>query len=340
MRRRKHIRRKEIKKRNKRIVLTCILAVFLLTVGYAAFQTTININIKGHIIKCELGKVYEFNFKAEAQEFKIPCSGKYKVELWGAEGGGNSEHISGKGGYVSGNIDIKKNQTIYIYTGENPKYTSTRCNSTNPNQSFNGTTRASCASGGGATDIRLLKTDNWYDFTSLKTRIIVAGGGGGAIYNGFGGSSGGLTGYDGIGLGNNSAYEIGTGGAQTSLYFGLTKFSSTVTTTGGAGYYNGNSGWGGNAGGGSSFISGHEGCDAISENSTEDNIIHTGQSIHYSALYFTDTVMIDGQGYKWTDHKLEDLGQVGMPSHDGTSTMLGNEGNGFAKITLISYKNN
>ena len=50
--------------------------------------------------------------------------------------------------------------------------------------------------------------------------------------------------------------------------------------------------------------------------------------------------MIDGAGYKWTDHKLEDLGVVGMPTHDGTSTMTGNEGDGFAKITLLTRKPN
>ena len=84
---------------------------------------------------------------------------------------------------------------------------------------------------------------------------------------------------------------------------------------------------------GSSFISGHNGCDAIKEESTENNIIHTGQSIHYSGLYFTDTVMIDGEGYKWTDKKEE---YVGMPSYLDNSIITGNTGNGYARITLIS----
>ena len=51
--------------------------------------------------------------------------------------------------------------------------------------------------------------------------------------------------------------------------------------------------------GGSSFISGHRGCDAISEDSTESNIIHTKYPYHYSGLVFTDTVMIDGSGREW-----------------------------------------
>lgn len=105
-------------------------------------------------------------------------------------------------------------------------------------------------------------------------------------------------------------------------------------TGGGSGYYGGSSsGHVASAGGGSSFISGHDGCDAIKEESTEDNIIHTGQSIHYSNLYFTNTVMIDGDGYKWAIEKGE---YTGMPSHNNGSIISGNTGNGYARITLIS----
>ena len=43
--------------------------------------------------------------------------------------------------------------------------------------------------------------------------------------------------------------------------------------------------------------------------------------------------MIDGYGYKWNSFKEE---KVNMPSHDGKSTMTGNSGNGYAKITFIS----
>ena len=109
--------------------------------------------------------------------------------------------------------------------------------------------------------------------------------------------------------------------------------ADNATTIGGGGYYVGSNGDAANSGGGSSFISGHNGCDAIKEESTENNIIHTGQSIHYSGLYFTDTVMIDGEGYKWTDKKEE---YVGMPSYLDNSIITGNTGNGYARITLIS----
>ena len=86
------------------------------------------------------------------------------------------------------------------------------------------------------------------------------------------------------------------------------------------------------SGGGSSFISGHNGCNAINSSSTSSNLIFTNQSIHYSGHKFTNTKMVDGGGYTWTNVKGS---QTGMPTHDGTSTMTGNTGNGYAKITLI-----
>ena len=79
-----------------------------------------------------------------------------------------------------------------------------------------------------------------------------------------------------------------------------------VLVAGGSGYYGGetNNVSGKSAGaGGSSYISGHDGCDSIAEESTIKNIIHTGQSIHYSGVKFKDTIMIDGAGYEWTTEK-------------------------------------
>ena len=57
-------------------------------------------------------------------------------------------------------------------------------------------------------------------------------------------------------------------------------------------------------------------------------------SIHYSNKVFTDTVMIDGNGYSWTNIKSDTI--TGIPSYDGSSIMETNGGNGYAKITLIS----
>lgn len=62
---------------------------------------------------------------------------------------------------------------------------------------------------------------------------------------------------------------------------------------------------------------------AISSDSTANNIIYSDSNIHYSGLYFDNSKMLSGND--------------SIPSHDGTSQTKGNTGNGYARITLISY---
>lgn len=323
-----------------------------------------SLNQEINLCHYETGYVWNFDYTGKEQEFVTPCSGSYKIELWGASGEGNRDNgISvadpGLGAYTSGNIVINRNKSLYIYVGST--------------KSYNAGMAVSEAPGGGATDVRITNGE-WYLFSSLKDRIMVAAGGGGGFLsentsNRSSGHGGGLIGYDA-----NAYYTLisntlddyrGHGGTQKSvgksgnidlipeLYknlnyhiveggFGLASYSIdninvSYSSSGGGGYYGGGHGihpgstWSG-GGGGSSFISGHNGCDAIKGESTENNIIHTGQSIHYSGMYFTNTVIIDGSGYNWTTEKEK---YVGMPTHDGTSTITGNSGNGYAKITYL-----
>lgn len=133
---------------------------------------------------------------------------------------------------------------------------------------------------------------------------------------------------------------FGYGGKAGTRTYSNTSYS-TITFGGSGGYYGsggsagGVTGWWGprSTAGGSSFISGHNGCDAIASNSTSTNIIHTGQPNHYSGKVFTNTVMIDGYGYKWTTEKAST--PIGMPTHDGSGTMTGNAGDGYVKITYL-----
>ena len=92
--------------------------------------------------------------------------------------------------------------------------------------------------------------------------------------------------------------------------------------------------------GGSSFISGHTGCVALKSSESNDPLTNCFSgtsdiacSYHYSGYKFTDTIMIDGTGCKWTNEKTNQCD--GMPSHDETTTIVGNSGNGYARITLI-----
>ncbi len=323
-----------------------------------------------------VSKTFEFAYTGAEQAFIVVLSGKYKIELWGASGGYNTQYAEGAGAYTSGIINLSENDVLYIYvgsigsTGCTP-YTS--CTGT----AFNGGGAGGyftvssylrrIAGGGGATDVRLV-SGTWSDLTSLRSRIMVAGAGGGA-YNiiSTGGSAGGLTGYSGS-HGSTSNVIIGTGGTQISGgsgknagSFGIGANSYILRSNvpnnndaggAGGGYYGGGGGQSGdatntdnggvsNGGGGSSYISGHTGCVAVTSSSdttpksgcttgTTDNFC----SIHYSGKVFTNTVMIDGQGYNWTNTKGE---QVQMPNPTGGNYAAGkgHYGNGYARITYL-----
>ena len=274
----------------------------------------------------------EFDYTGNVQEYVVPSTGSYQIELWGASGGSSMANGSvgasgGLGGYTSGVITLEKGQELYIYVGKKGDNAIVRSDT---NSSYNGgglgtwdhTDDEAAGAGGGATDIRLV-SGNWNDFNSLKSRIMVAGAGGGATWKTSGGNAGGLEGNT-----TNSSAKAGT---QTSGYkFGIgqdgygTGDSNGVGGAGG-GYYGGTtSGSKSNeetGAGGSSYVSGYEGVNSISEDSTEENIIHTGNSSHYSGFIFNNIIMKSGN---------EDV-----PTYDGKGTMIGNNDNGYAKITRI-----
>ncbi len=278
---------------------------------------------------------------------------------------------AGRGAYTKGSIELEKQEKLYVFIGENP--TEYGRDATLP--IFNGGGYGESPGGGATdVRLNINETGDWNNFDSLKSRIMVAAGGGGGVHTavdmtqeykrGDGGTINGLdahfyvsnvVGTCSIGGGTTNTYEYsGHGATQTSggtpgTIFGCGidpqeipemtgKFGSGgygkhasnafkyTSSGGGGGYYGGGHGnhpggtWTG-GGGGSSFISGYEGCIAIDENSTEDNIKHLETSIHYSGKIFTDTIML--------------AGNESMPTYDGQDTMIGNTGNGHAKIKLV-----
>lgn len=282
-----------------------------------------------------------FDYTGDYQKFTAPYNGLYKIELWGAKGTDDNPTYNktegGNGAYTAGEIELNKDEILYIYVG--PKGTI----GTNVKRFNSGTTTNGGWSGGGATDVRLTSGE-WDSQEGLKNRIMVAAGGGTKYASGTAGAAGGLVGYNGgnQGGGTQTSFEIPNNSAFISPEFGI----ANGGCTGGNGYYPGTaSACGGGSPGGSSFISGHNGCVAI-ESSTSltprldslGNICTDGTtditcSYHYSGYKFSNTVMIDGLGYQWTTEKGNVI--IGMPTFDGTSTMNGNDGNGYAKITLL-----
>ena len=88
--------------------------------------------------------------------------------------------------------------------------------------------------------------------------------------------------------------------------------------------------------GGSSFISGHEGCNAV--NYSASGIQHTGSSVftfNGISYIFTETLMIDGGGNKWTNVQ-GSTQQMPNPNGGYYETGVGQAGNGYARITNMN----
>ena len=277
-------------------------------------------------------KVTKFDFKNTPYEVNLK-KGTYLFEAWGASGHegmcGKSFVPRGRGAYTSGVITFKTTTKIYIFVGEHVDNYGLK--------TFNGNKEnANSEPGGGATDFRLEKSANWYDLESLKSRIMVAAGGGGidCFPGGDGGklighnpdradsitlpspgtqTSGGSAGsHSGNGIGFEGEFGIGGTGLCTN------NRGCDGAGSGGGGYYGGGGtvGMGGGAGG-SSFISGYEGCKAIDKSGKPTN-----SPIHYSQNVFRFGRMF--------------AGDEEMPGARSLNTTIGNTGNGFAKITILS----
>jgi hypothetical protein len=235
-----------------------------------------------------------FDFTNNEQHI-ILSPGNYKIECWGAQGQAN-RYGGGRGAYTKGILTISDPLTLFIFVGQ--------CQNIDRNAVYNGggiggmDTGPSHSgehggNGGGATDIRLIG-GTWNNITSLRSRIMVAAGGSGGAWS-MGGNPGGTlngTGSSAPTQTSGNGFGIGGAGSNNILYSGTDYIGGGG---GGGGYYGGiggNSYPNNQAGrGGSSFISGHPGCNAVT---SETSSVHTGQPNHYSGLIFTDTYMEAG----------------------------------------------
>lgn len=270
----------------------------------------------GDILNCPYSGTYK--------SITLP-KGTYKLECWGAQGGGNS---GGKGGYSTGVLSLPSSTTIYIIVGQ----AGSKNSSSTPGATYGGgaagtlNPNGAATSGGGASDIRIGQN-------SLYARVIVAGGGGGASQTDSlaGGVGGGTTGGDG---GGN--HVRGNGGTQTSGGSGYGSNNNWVEVTaatfgqggtaydsvhsryscggGGGGWYGGGgSGDDGGAGGGSGYIY---------TSSTTSN--YPSGCLLNSNYYLTSASTIAGNS-------------LFTSTSGGTET--GHSGNGYIRITIQSIVN-
>ena len=235
----------------------------------------------------------------------LPKIGIYKLEVWGAQGGRSWSYEGGKGGYSTGNIYLKKDQELYIAIGGAGQGNGTHRywaggwnGGGNTYVDGDGNTRQ--ASGGGCTSITktLIGDGQLQRYVDNKDDVvIVAGGGGGNAFNSHSGYGPHSTnGGCGGGLTGGSGYYNVEGGF----------YGTGATQTSGNAFGVGATSCGGSGGGWYGGISGWYG---------------TGGGSGY----------IDG-----VENGQTIAGNQEMPTHDGTSTMTGNSGSGYAKITLLS----
>lgn len=258
------------------------------------------------------------NSSITAQEYIVPTSGWYKIELWGAQGSGNG----GKGAYTGGIIELEEGETLYFYVGSKK------------------------SSGGGyASEVRVI--GGGYDsITSYETRIMVAAGGGttstasgGTLYgyndkmNSYGGyidirnnkdfslipktdennnTNGTLVGYD-------KNYAVST---ATNPSAEVDAPSPLGTNGGGDGYFPSNN----SSTGGTSFIAGYAGCYGLMKGKTK---VHPKLEYYEHFYEEEDTVAT----YTYSEEALGEYYFV-----DGVMMPGVHSGDGYAKIERVKPK--
>lgn len=280
-----------------------------------------------------------FGYTGAVQEWIVPESGEYRLEVWGASGGDGREvnttniiaNTGGKGGYTTGVYSLTAGQKVYLYVGGQGE-----ANSSTAYRSFgkggwngggnggtdnDGTYPESGAGGGGMSHISFSNEDDVvkdkFDTTSL---LLLAGGGGGAGSQygtkqiAFGGPAGGVKGksyneFSKPGT-QSSGYLLGRGQDGISDYG--SGFSSGAGTGGnGAGYYGGY------------WASGSY----TSDYGLNDRVGGAGGSGYINTTRIRYGQLVDGDAKQ--------------PSPtDKDATQIGNKGNGYARITKLNRSHN
>ncbi|MDD2391818.1 MAG: glycine rich domain-containing protein, partial [Bacilli bacterium] len=260
-----------------------------------------------------IGENVEYVHNGSTQTFVSPVTGKYKLEVWGASGGGYTSSYAtngGRGGYSVGTVNLNVGTILYIYAGGEGGY-----NNTNGGFNGGGNSKSYGGSGGGASDIRI-GTD------SLYSRVIVAGGGGGAGYTTrIGGYGGGTYGGDG----DPGTATPGGGGTSTSggttgstgvigVFGGAQDRSSGAGGGGGGGWYGGGSGMSSGSDSGGGGGSGYVYTSATASQCPSGCLLVPSYYLSGASTYRGNTTFLSPEG----------------------NNAVGHTGNGYVRITLIS----
>ena len=263
------------------------------------------------------------DYSNQIQTKTITESGYYKLETWGAQGGGDTKYVGGYGGYSVGYIYLSPNSTLYLAIGGAGGYcTGSSCTSVG---GYNGggnckaytDSTSTCGAGGGATHIATIPGVLASLENNKDSILIVSGAGGGGNYcndwnYASGGMGGGFTGGSAIDLGApdfsaNGGLDTKGGTQDGGWKFGLGRGSEGANFVGGGGgYYGGNSTFINGSGGGSGYIG---------------NPLLTNKSMYC---------------YNCTTSNLETTKTISTTCHSSNATEnCAKEGNGYAIITYI-----
>lgn len=175
---------------------------YLVTAGsyLAKVQYIATVNDADGYITSDDKSVTDYLYARKGQKYTARDDGRYKLEVWGSSGYNSSYNDNTKdgiGGYATGEMNLTKGQTLYVYVGGVPEIR------TEGGFNGGGSSGTMGAGGGGATHIALADGQ----LSTLEGQndkvLIVAGGGGGS---------------DGIPL--NQVGNAGNGGG----YMGLGSF--------------------------------------------------------------------------------------------------------------------
>ena len=318
------------------------------TFSELSFGTTYNIVVKVSNSENEtlatisqttaIPEASSFDYTGNYQTYTVPATGKYKLQVWGAQGGekNTTYALGGKGGYSVGTITLTKGDTLYIYVGgAGTTATGTTESEGGYNGGGNGGAGSSGqgASGGGATDIRI-------GGTTYYNRVIVAGGGGGsggragASYQSTGGAGGGSSGVDGTS--SEATTYPGAGASQTTGGAAATFSGTAVTGTQTAGSF-------GTGGIGGALTNGNYGAGGGGRRMVwrrpEAHIVLEAEAGGSGFVWTSSTAANVPSGYLVsTVYYLIDASTIdGNTSFESTSggAETGHSGNGYAKITPI-----
>lgn len=251
----------------------------------------------------------------------VPTSGNYKIELWGAAGGGADPGKGGNGGFISANLSLTAGTEYLLVIGEGGSYIGGAEVSKFATQGGGGAGYGYGGSGGGATILAVYEEDkSFHDLTI----VAVAGGGGGASdqtgsgYSYLAGNGGYL--YSGLGNLNGTNSSYGTGGTQTS---GGVKANGVTF---------GNSG---------SYLQGGTGVGHLSECSaffSDCNSAGGGGGGYYGGAGGTADNDAGAGGSSYVNSSFGSLNEEAVPSSIPLKVCLGANSygeNGYARITYI-----